>query len=106
MTLSDNIVGFIRTSVPLGVGALVSWLVTLGIVLPVGTELQLASALTAVVAAAYWALVTWASKRWQGIGWLLGNPKQPMYIAHTVVAPAPLPGETRDDYRERTGLDG
>lgn len=106
MNLSDNLIGLIRTSVPLGVGAVVSWLVALGIVLPAGTELQLASALTAVVAAAYWAVVTWASKRWPGIGWLLGNPKQPTYApAGATVTVEVTPSMTRDQYRDAAGIE-
>ncbi|WP_409047041.1 hypothetical protein AB2L57_10625 [Microbacterium sp. HA-8] len=101
--LSNTLIGLIRTSVPLAVGWLMTQLALLGVTLPPGTELELASAGTALAAALYWATVTWLAKRWPSAGWLLGNPSQPVYT------PAPAAVEvtadmTRDQYREASGL--
>ena len=79
MDLSNNLIATIRTLVPLAAGWVVAQLALLGIALPADTELQLATALTSVAAALYWAGANWASKRWTWARWLLGNPRQPKY---------------------------
>lgn len=103
MDLSNSLIGLIRTFSPAVVGALVSWLVTLGIELPEGFEVQLAGLLFALATAAYWALVTAATRRWPAVGWLLGHPAQPTYVTRTVAVEV-TPGMTRGDYRDATGL--
>lgn len=103
--LSDSLIALIRTAVPLAVGWVVTQLALIGVTLPADTELQLATALTAVCAAAYWALVTWASKRVPALGWLLGVAATPSYSTPAdAPMPEPLDGETREAYRAR--IDG
>lgn len=112
--LSDRIIQAIRTYVPIGVGAALTWLITLGIELDSEPQTALITGITALCIAAYWALVTALAKRWPWVGWLLGSPKTPSY------APAPeaptyeqpvrpsvtvTPGMTRDEYRELAGIE-
>lgn len=79
--LSDTAIAAIRTFVPLVVGSLISWLLTMNVVLDAATEASLTTALTAIVTAVYWSVVTWASKKLPILGWLLGYPSTPTYEA-------------------------
>ena len=86
-TISDTLVAGIRTVVPLGVAWLLTQLALLGVTLPADIETQLATGLTAIVAALYWAVVTWASKKWPAVGWLLGVAASPTYTKPAEPAP-------------------
>jgi len=105
MNLSNTIIGAIRTAVPLGVGWLITQLALLGVALPVETETQLATAFTAIAAAAYWAIVTALSKKWAWVGWLLGNPAQPVYSDPIEVDVEITDDMTREQYRNAARLD-
>jgi hypothetical protein len=72
--MNDVIISYIRTGVPLLVGALISWGV-----LPASATDQAAVAITAVVTAAYYGLVRLLETRWPSFGWFLGKPKAPTY---------------------------
>jgi hypothetical protein len=86
--VNDTIVSLIRTWVPVAVGAVVAWVVRkLGWVTPDTTEL--ATAFTAIVIAAYYALARWLEKKWPVLGVLLGIPKQPAYAGVPPAGPAP-----------------
>lgn len=78
MNLSDTVVSLIRTWVPVLVGSVVAWVTRkLGWVTP--DTAQLATAFTAIVIGAYYALARFLEKRWPAFGWLLGVPKEPAY---------------------------
>jgi hypothetical protein len=68
--LSDIIVRFIRTYVPIGVGLIVGWLA-----LPDSVGSDLTAALTPVFIAAYYAIAALLEKVHPIFGWLLGVPK-------------------------------
>lgn len=78
--MSDLVLSYIRTYVPLGVGALLSYLaVRYGIGLPEDASAQLAIGATALVTAAYYGVVRLLEKRWPWFGTLLGAAKKPVY---------------------------
>lgn len=82
--MSATIVSLIRTYVPIGVGAFIAWLLTLGIQLDPEAEAGLVVGLTGVVIAAYYGAVRWLEKRWPWIGVLLGVPAEPAYDTRPV----------------------
>lgn len=75
----DTVPSLIRTWVPLAVAWAVGWLATLGVTVDAGAQSALASGIGAVVAAAYYAVVRLAEKRWPWVGKFLGSAKQPTY---------------------------
>ena len=77
--MNTALIGLIRTGTGAAVGALVTWLVTLGVTLPEETAGQLTLGLFALATAGYTALVNWAAARWPAVGWLLGYPSAPTY---------------------------
>lgn len=80
MTMGDQVVSLIRTWVPIGVGAALTWLASL---LGVGLDANASAGFTAVVVAlvsgAYYLLVRLAERRWPWVGVLLGTPRPPTY---------------------------
>lgn len=98
--MPDFLVSLLRTYVPIAVGALVSWLLTLGIELDAETQAGLIVALTGLSQAAYYALVRAIEPRLPD--WLtralLGSAKAPVYDGAPVVAGRVLPdGEASTD---------
>lgn len=78
--MSDLVLSYIRTYVPIGVGAGLSWLaVKYGIGVSEDVSAQLAIGLTAVVVAVYYGLVRALEVRWPWFGKLLGKAKTPAY---------------------------
>lgn len=77
--MSDLIPSLIRTYVPLLVSWLAGLLIARGVEVSTETQLALASALGAIVAAVYYAAVRAAEKRWPALGVLLGSKKTPSY---------------------------
>lgn len=77
--MSDLLASLIRTWVPIGVGALISWLVTLGIEVDPATESGLIVGLTGLITAGYYTLVRLLEKKYPWVGVLLGKPAQPEY---------------------------
>jgi hypothetical protein len=78
--MSDLVLSYIRTYVPIGVGAALSWLaVKYGIVLDEQISTELTVGLTAVVVAGYYSLVRALETRWPWFGKLLGSSKKPAY---------------------------
>lgn len=76
------IVSGIRTAIAMVVGFAITWLVSKGITLPEGAEVQLNAILFIVISGGYNALVNWlALKVHPGFGYLLGIPKTPEYNA-------------------------
>ncbi|EYR64252.1 hypothetical protein N866_13620 [Actinotalea ferrariae CF5-4] len=77
--MNDVIVSLIRTYVPVGVGAFLAWLLSLGIEVDAQTQAGLITSMTALVVAAYYTLVRLLERKWPAVGVLLGVPKQPEY---------------------------
>lgn len=77
---SDQIVAYIRTLVPIGVGIVFTWIATnLGVVLDDSSKTQLVIFFTGAVTAVYYIVVHWLEKRWPKAGWLLGVARKPVY---------------------------
>jgi hypothetical protein len=74
--MSDYIVSLIRTYVPMAVGFVAAWLLTLGIEID-SAALELA--LVSILSGAYYALIRWAESRWPWFGKLLGKQTAPTY---------------------------
>jgi hypothetical protein len=83
--MSDYLISLIRTWVPVGIGAALTWLATrLGIVLDEDTSAQAAVVATVLVVAVYYAVVRKLEQRWPAIGRVLlglGAAKTPTYTA-------------------------
>jgi len=67
----------IRTYVPIGVGALVSWFLTIGLDIDADGQAGLIVFLTGLSQAVYYAAVRALETRWPGVGVLLGVAKTP-----------------------------
>lgn len=79
--MSDLVLSYIRTYVPVGVGAGLSWLaVKYAIVVPEDISTELTVALTGLVIAVYYSLVRALEKKWPAFGKLLGAAKKPVYV--------------------------
>lgn len=77
--MTNTVLSLIRTYVPVGVGALVAWLLTLGIELDETVRNGLVVGATGLVIAVYYTVVRLLEKRWPFFGVLLGSTKQPEY---------------------------
>jgi len=77
--MSDYLVSQVRTWVPVGVGAVLAWLATLGLDLDATTSTGLITALTAAVTGLYYSAVRLAERRWPWVGLLLGTRNEPTY---------------------------
>lgn len=76
--LTDAVISFIRTFVPMLVGAAVTWLLKLGIEIDAAA---LDAVLYAAISGGYYALVRWLEYRWPSLGWLIGYGKAtPKYV--------------------------
>lgn len=82
--MSDKVISWVRTAVPIAIGVFVTWLATqAGVVLDADTSAALSSATTGLVITVYYTAVRWAESRWPAVGWLLGAAKAPVYFAGT-----------------------
>lgn len=77
MTLSTLIPSLIRTYVPIAVGALIAWLITLGVTLEEAVEQGLTVFLTGLLIAVYYTVVRVLEKRWPALSVLLGSSTMP-----------------------------
>lgn len=79
--MNDYVLSLVRTWVPIGVGAVLSWLaVKYGVAVPESISNEVTVALTGVVIGVYYAIVRGLEKRWPAFGKLLGRAKQPEYV--------------------------
>ena len=79
--MSDYLLSLIRTAVPAGIGALVSWLaVEHGILVPEGLTNEATIWLTGLVVTLYYGIVRALEKRWPRFGILLGAARKPVYV--------------------------
>jgi uncharacterized membrane protein (DUF441 family) len=77
--MSNYAISLIRTWVPVGVGAVASWLATRGLNLDDQTQAAVTALCTAGLTALYYALVRLAEKKWPQAGILLGHTAKPVY---------------------------
>ena len=77
--MSNTITSLIRTYVPIVVGSLVAWLLTLGVTLDPSAEAGLVTAGTGLLIAVYYTAVRLLEKRWPFLGVLLGSATAPTY---------------------------
>jgi len=78
--MSNTVVSFIRTYVPVAVGALISWLVAHDVVLDEEAQTGLTIGLTGLVIGLYYLVARILERKWPLFGFLLGTPKvQPVY---------------------------
>ena len=88
--MSNYLVGLIRTWVPIGVGVVVSWGLSLGITIEGDTKMQLVAGLTGLAIGLYYTGVTTLAKKFPSIGILLGVNKAPSYgLEKEGLPPAP-----------------
>lgn len=94
--MSDLLLSYIRTFVPIAVGAALTWLGTsFGIVLPEEMSAQAAILATGAVVALYYLIVRALEKRWPFFGALLGAKREPAYEAPIPPAAALLGATSR-----------
>lgn len=80
MKLSDYMLSTVRTLVPIGVAAVLSWLaVRFGFVVDEQTSAGLVILFTALATSGYYALVRALEGWWPWLGVLLGAPTEPIY---------------------------
>ena len=84
-SLSDFLVSQIRTYVPSGVGALISWLSLRGVEVDSDTRLLLVTGCTAAATAGYYTVASMAQRKWPIVGrYLLGSSKAPTYSSSSL----------------------
>jgi hypothetical protein len=77
--MNDAVIALIRTIVPIGVGALITWLALLGVELDPEIAAATITSLTGLISAAYYAVVKVVSVNVPWVGWFLGYPANPTY---------------------------
>lgn len=77
--MSDLITSYVRTAVPILVGALAAWLAQKGFTVPEELVTATSGLLTALFALAYYAIVRKLEQKWPKLGVLLGVPASPTY---------------------------
>jgi hypothetical protein len=81
----DYLVSQIRTYVPSGVGALISWLAFRGVEVDTDTQLLLVTGGTAAATAGYYTIASAIQKKWPIAGrYLLGSKKAPSYSPNSL----------------------
>lgn len=79
--MNDYVLSLVRTWVPVAVGSVLSYLaVRFGIGVDEDVSNQITVGVTAVVVAAYYALVRALEARWPWFGKLLGAKRAPAYV--------------------------
>lgn len=81
--MSNFVTSLIRTYVPIIVGALVAWLITVGIELDANTQAGLIVGLTGILQGAYYLAVRLLERKFPQIGVLLGSTQKPVYVEPT-----------------------
>ena len=77
--MNSFVVSLIRTNVPIVIGGLIAWLVSLNVQVPEGSEEGLVVGVTGLIIAGYYTLVRALEKRWPSFGILLGTRQEPEY---------------------------
>lgn len=94
--MTNTVLSLVRTYVPVAVGALAAWLLSLGVDLSAEAQTGLTVFLTGLIIAVYYTVARLLEKRWPAFGFLLGSTKQPEYVnppaTDKVASPATLRG--------------
>ena len=78
--LSNQLIAYIRTYVPMGVGAVLSYLaLNFGFEVDTDTAVALGAGLGGLLAGAYYFAANMLAKKWPWFQWLLGYPSAPTY---------------------------
>lgn len=88
---STTVPSLIRTWTPILVGALISWLISLGISVSDEAQAGLVILMTAVLQGVYYTLVRWAESRWPWASRLLGSSQIPAAYTPDGTPPADPP---------------
>ena len=78
--MSNFVTSLIRTYVPIAVGALAAYLLSLGLELNAEAQLGLVPFLTAVLQGTYYLLARLFERRFPQLSFLLGSAAQPKYV--------------------------
>jgi hypothetical protein len=78
--MGDIVPGLIRTYVPVAVAALVTFLASVGVVVPDDTSAALATFLGGLAGAIYYTLIRLLEKKYPWVGNFLGSAKAPVYV--------------------------
>jgi hypothetical protein len=73
----------IRTYVPVVVGSLVAWLITLGVEVDESLQVGLITALTGLLIAVYYTVIRLVERKWPKLSVLLGTTQIPAVYAPT-----------------------
>lgn len=85
--MTNFVQSLIRTWVPIAVGAVASYLITLGVELDADTQAGLVVAMTGILQAVYYLVVRLLEKKFPQVGALLGSTQKPVYVeAHNLEA--------------------
>lgn len=97
MNLATLIPSLIRTYVPIAIGALIAWLLTLGVELDPSAEQGLTVALTGILIAVYYTIIRLLEKKWPALSVLLGSKQMPAaYTADGAAVITTLPAPPED----------
>ena len=77
--MNNYIVSLIRTYVPIGVGAVLSWLLTKNVQIDSETQTGLVIGITGMLQGLYYALVRILEVKFPFLGFLIGSSKKPKY---------------------------
>jgi len=77
--MNDQITSYIRTAVPIVIGALVAWLAGKGINVPADLIAPTTALITVLAGALYYIIVRKLETKWPKVGVLLGVAKAPEY---------------------------
>jgi hypothetical protein len=78
--LSNPVISWIRTVIPLAVGTALTWLAAkVGVVIDEDSKANVAALVVLVVSAVYYSVVHALEQKWPVFGWLLGDAKLPYY---------------------------
>jgi hypothetical protein len=78
--MSDLGLSVIRTWVPIGVGFVIGWVVSFGLIdVSAADQAGVTAWCIAAATAIYYLGVRWAETKVPQLGWLLGVPRQPAY---------------------------
>ncbi len=103
--MNNYVSSVVRTWVPLGVGALITWLsANLGFVIDESSQVGLTVGFTAFVVGLYYAIIRKLEVSFPQIGWLLGLAKAPGYSVGDPPAPAPGPNPDAGTTNLEAGL--
>lgn len=78
--MTNFVTSLIRTYVPIIVGAIVSYLLTLGIELDADSQAGLIVAMTGILQAIYYFIARILEKKFPQFGVLLGSTAKPLYV--------------------------